>query len=123
MKALIKRILALCGAFVLGVTTLQIPMEVQAAPSTKTVKNAYVTYLKEQISNCNYNENLDYYLYDFNKDGVKELVTFDKEKGRAGVDVYTYRNKKVVSLVKGETEVGYLKGKKYLVTHDILSDY
>lgn len=117
MKALSKRIISLLGAVVLAVTALQAPMEVQAAPSAKTVKNAYVTYLKKQISNCKYNEDIDYYLYDFNKDGVKELVVSDEEKGRGAVDVYTYRNKKVVSLVKGVSEAGYIKGKKYLVTY------
>lgn len=97
-------------------TALHIPMEVQAAPSAKTVKNAYISYLKKQISNAKYDEDLGYRLYDFNKDGVKELIV-SVDGGRACADVYTYRNNKVVSLIKGETEIGYIKGKKYLVCY------
>lgn len=120
MKALSKKLFALCGAVVLAVTSLQAPMEVQAASSATKVKNAYITYLKKQIANCAYGENIEYWLYDFNKDGTKELVIYDnKDAGAHGgsYDVYTYRSKNVVSLVKGVSEVGYIKGKKYIVPY------
>lgn len=58
-------------------------MEVQAVSSATKVKNAYVTYLKKQIANCAYGENIEYLLYDFNKDGTKELVVYDDKDAGA----------------------------------------
>lgn len=117
MKATLKRVLVLLCAAVVAVTAVQVPAEINAAPSAKTVKKAYISFLKKKIANCTYEEDIDYSLYDFNKDGIKELVVSCPGGARAICDIYTYRNKKVVSLVHGVNDVGYLKGKKYIVTY------
>lgn len=119
MKAIAKRMSVFFCILVFTITALQTPMEVQAAPSASTVKSAYVNYLKKQINNAIYPEDLQYYLYDFNKDGTKELVVSYSDGGAHGgaTDVYTYRNKKIVSLLKNVSEVGYVKGKKFLVAY------
>ncbi|MCI5493826.1 MAG: hypothetical protein MR425_06830 [Lachnospiraceae bacterium] len=117
-KAILKRTLAFfCAAAVFATSVLH-PVDTQAATSAKTVTNAYVTYLKKQIASCKYPEDVSYQLYDFNKDGVKELVVASYNGGaRATYDVYTYYKKKVVKLVTGESDINYIKGKKYIVGH------
>lgn len=119
MKVLLKGLLVFCGVTILALTLLHSPIEAQAASSDATVKKTYVSYLKKQIDSCAHGGIHYYCFYDFNKDGTKELVvSYDNGGAHGGsMDVYTYRNKKVVLLEKDVSEVGFIKGKKYLVCY------
>jgi hypothetical protein len=76
--------------------------------------------LKKKIADCTYSEDyLSYKLYDFNKDGIKELLVYYDDGSRSGgCDVYTYRNKKVVCLADNPgSDIYYIKGEKYFVAY------
>jgi hypothetical protein len=115
----IKAVICLLLAVFIAGETLSEPVRVYAAtPSEKTVKKAYAAYFKEQQQNGILMKDAYYQLYDFNKDGIKEMVITDIS-GHTVCYVYTYRNKQVISLddESGETfgnYVGYIKGKKYI---------
>lgn len=117
MKNILKRTLMFVGSVVLAATMLQTSTEVQAATSQKKVEKAYTSYLNKLIANCTYEDDIDYYLYDFNKDGINELVVCDDGGARGWYDIYTYKNKKVVLLASKENSVGYINGKKFIVTY------
>lgn len=117
MKEILKKAVLFLGGAAIAVTVLQAPTEVQAATSGKKVQKAYTTYLNKKIENCTYEDDINYYLYDFNKDGIDELVVSDNGGARSYYDVYTYKNKKVVSLISKVNNIGYINGKKYIVTY------
>ena len=85
-----------------------------ATPKESTVKKAYVSYLQKAIKNAEYGDDILYSLFDFNKDGVRELVVSFQDGARATYDVYTYYKGKVVSLGKNIGSIGYIENKKYL---------
>lgn len=80
-----------------------------AAVNNATVKAAYTKFIKHKLKK---NKNLNVitsYMYDFNKDGVKELILDDDS-------VYTYYKGKVKKLDIGNADyIGYAKGNKYIV--------
>ena len=88
-----------------------------ATPKESTVKKAYVSYLQKAIKNAEYGDDILYSLFDFNKDGVRELVVSFQDGARATYDVYTYYKGKVVSLGKNIGSIGYIENKKYLVSY------
>ncbi len=116
MKVLARKAAAILAIMALALTTMQTSVDVQAASASK-VKKAYVDFLKKQVANCKYADDIEYYLYDFNKDGTSELVVAEGGGARPYYDVYTYKNKKIVCLEKDTNEVGYISGKKYLVSY------
>ena len=118
MKNVLKKLTAFICAAAIMVTGVPFSLTAEAATSAKKIKNAYVNFLKSEIADCNYDENITYTLYDFNKDGVKELIVANPGGVRVLYDVYTYRNNKIVSLMKGgANDIGYLPGKKYIVAY------
>ena len=98
------------------VSTMSTPVYTKAATSEKKVKAAYVSFLKKGIKKGDFADNIVYNLYDFNKDGIKELVVSDPNGNRALVTIYTYKKNNVVALTNSFFNgIGYLKGKKYVV--------
>lgn len=117
MKNILKRTMLFLTSAVVAATILQAPTAAQAATSSKKVEKAYTSYLNKKIANCTYDEDIEYYLYDFNKDGVNEMVVCDGGGARNWYYIYTYKNKKVVLLTSQVNDVGYISGKKYVVTY------
>jgi hypothetical protein len=115
----IKAVICLLLAVFIAGATLTEPVRVYAAtPSEKTVKKAYAAYFKEQLQNGILMKDAYYQLYDFNKDGIREMVITDIS-GQSVCYIYTYRKNKVVALVAEDGDafgnyVGYIKGKKYV---------
>lgn len=88
--------------------------KVDAAAS---LKSKYIAFVRQEMKKGRIEENpTDCYMYDFNKDGVKELVALSAIGARALYNVYTYKNGKVKYLTDGN-DIGYIKGKKYLVSY------
>lgn len=116
-----KRLVSVVTAFAIALTTMFSAgsVEAEAKVSASTVKKAYASYVKKNIASDPYLvPGTYYYLYDFNKDGIKEMVVVDPGGARALEYVYSYYNGKVVESCGNSgcfNEVGYLKGKKYLV--------
>lgn len=109
-----KKFICFVLAFTL-VFTLSTPVNA-ATVSAKQVKTAYTSYLKKEIKNGNFADNIEYNLFDFNKDGIKELVVSDPNGNRAAVTIYTYKNNRVTELSDSYFNgIGYIKGKKYVV--------
>lgn len=80
------------------------------------LKSIYTKYVKQEMKKGTFPEKINCYMYDFNKDGVKELIVVDIGGARALLYVYTYTNGKVKYLTDGN-DIGYIKGKKYLVSY------
>lgn len=111
MKKLLSLLLAIAFIF-----TISVPSSAKAAVSEKKVKTAYTSYLEKAIEKEKLADNITYNLYDFNKDGVKELVVSEPGGARALEFIYTYKNNKVIALSGNSyNRIGYLKGKKYVV--------
>lgn len=111
MKKFLSILLSLAIIF-----TIPVPVSAKVSVSAKKVKTAYTSYLKKAIENEKFADNITYNLYDFNKDGVKELIVSEPGGARAIESVYTYKNNKVVMLSEGWFNgIGYIKGKKYVV--------
>lgn len=105
--------LLLTSIFIL---TISVPVSAKVTVSEKKVKTAYTSYLKKAIEKEKFSDNITYNLYDFNKDGVKELVISEPGGARALVSIYTYKNNNVVTLSNNSYNgIGYIKGKKYIV--------
>lgn len=110
-----KRFLSLLLAIVF-IFAMSVPSSAKVTVSEKKVKTAYTSYLKKAIEKEKFADNITYNLYDFNKDGVKELVVSEPGGARALEFIYTYKNNKVVTLSNDSYNgIGYLKGKKYVV--------
>lgn len=88
-------------------------------PSKTTVKKAYQTYIRKNLSN-RYKYNYPKVKYfDINKDGINEMIYMYEAGVRYAVQVYTYRNNRVVHMSPkrfvGCCSVAQIRGKKYLV--------
>lgn len=110
-----KKIMSVLLAFALvvpvfaGATT----EKVEAA----NVKSTYEKFIKNQMQKGNIEgDEVSYYLYDFNKDGVKELIVSEPGGARGIESVYTIVKGKVKYLVS-DNSIGYIKGKKYIVCY------
>lgn len=114
-----KKIISIVTAAALALTALfsMTGVEAQAKVSASKVKKAYAAYVKKNIANDPYAiPGTSYYLYDFNKDGIKEMVVCEPGGARGTETVYSYYNGKVVESYKYYfNSVGYIKGKKYVV--------
>lgn len=104
-------------ALVLCASMLFSGSEMITANAATSLKSTYTKFVKQQLKK---NKDMNYavcYMYDFNKDGTKELVMSDESGNRASNHVYTYYKGKVKELVvDGENQIGYIKGKKYIVS-------
>lgn len=110
-----KRFFRLLLTFVF-IFTMSVPVSAKVTVSEKKVKTAYTSYLKKAIEKEKFSDNIAYNLYDFNKDGVKELVVSEPGGARALVSIYTYKNNNVVALSNNSYNgIGYIKSKKYIV--------
>lgn len=112
MKKICSWILVLSLAF----SVLTNGNSVTAVNAAANLKSTYTKFVKQEMKKGTFPENVECYMYDFNKDGVKELVVADVGGARALLYVYTYTNKKVKYLIDGN-DIGYIKGKKYLVSY------
>ena len=109
-----KRFFSFVFAMVIALT-MAAPVNAEAASAGK-VKKAYISYLEKAIETGTIPDKVDYNLYDFDKDGTKELVVSEPGGARALVSIYTYKNNSVVALSNSSfNEIGYIKGKKYVV--------
>ena len=80
------------------------------------LKSVYTKFVKQEMKKGNLPETVYCNMYDFDKNGVKELVVADVGGVRAWIRVYTYVNGKIKFLADGN-DIGYVKGKKYLVSY------
>ena len=80
------------------------------------LKSVYTKFVKKEMKKGNLPETVYCNMYDFDKNGVKELVVADVGGVRAWIRVYTYVNGKIKFLADGN-DIGYIKGKKYLVSY------
>lgn len=86
-----------------------------ATISDAKLKSIYKKYVGLDIGTDAYMEqSATCYMYDFNKDGVKEFVASESAGARPLAHVYTYYKGKVKKLEVGQ-QAGYVKGKKYMV--------
>lgn len=83
------------------------------------LKSVYTKFVKQEMKKGNLPETVYCNMYDFDKNGVKELVVADVGGVRAWIRVYTYVNGKIKFLADGN-DIGYVKGKKYLVSYGSL---
>lgn len=112
---LMKKIMAVVCASAFFVGGIANPVHISAAAKNEKAKKAYVKLVKKLNSNKQKWDTYTYQYYDFNKDGIDELVVCLAGGARGLYDVYTYRNNKVVEIVSSENGIGYLKGNKYIV--------
>lgn len=112
MKKICSWILVLSLAF----SVLINGNSVTTANAATNLKSTYTKFVKQEMKKGTFPETVDCCMYDFNKDGVKELVVADVGGARALLYVYTYTNGKVKYLTDGN-DIGYIKGKKYLVSY------
>lgn len=116
-KVFEKNVICIILVMALAVSS-SVSVGAKTTPAKKTVEKAYITYLKNAISKGVFDENLDYTLFDFNKDGVNEAVVSGDTGARACYYIYTYYNGKVTALSKYYfNDIGYIDGKKYIVTY------
>lgn len=93
-----------------------------AKASTTDVKKAYKKYCKDYGRKNEYYSSDSYYqLFDFNKDGIKEMVITYPGGARSACYVYTYYKGKVIPFSSKKSEclffnnVTYLKNKNYMI--------
>lgn len=111
MKKMLLAVLMLCMLF-------SIPAMAKT-PSKTTVKKAYQTYIRKNLSDRSKYRYPQTKYFDINKDGVSEMIFMYEAGVRSAVQVYTYRNNKVVHMspkkFNGCSCVYQARGKKYLV--------
>ncbi len=110
-----KKIMAVVCASAVLATSIASPVKTDAASKNAKAKKAYEKVVKKLNSNKAKWESYTYQYYDFNKDGLDELVVCLAGGARAMYSVYTYKNGKVVDTGAADNDIGYLKGKKYIV--------
>lgn len=102
-------------ALVLCASMLFSGSEMITANAATSLKSTYTKFVKQQLKK---NKDMNYavcYMYDFNKDGTKELIM--RDEGNRNTDyVYTYYKGKVKELDTSGDQTGYIKGKKYIVS-------
>lgn len=102
-------------ALVLCASMLFSGSEMITANAATSLKSTYTKFVKQQLKK---NKDMNYavcYMYDFNKDGTKELIM--RDEGNRNTDyVYTYYKGKVKELDTSGNQTGYIKGKKYIVS-------
>ena len=111
MKKLFSRMLALS----LALSILFSGNSITTVNAATNLKSIYTKYVKQELKKNEYADTLTCYMYDFNKDGVKEFITCEVGGARAIYCVYTYEDGKVKYLTDGN-RIGYIKGKKYFVS-------
>lgn len=88
-----------------------------ATISDAKLKSIYKKYVGLDIGTDAYmDETVMCYMYDFNKDGVKECIAREEGGNRPIDHVYTYYKGKVKELTT-DNQIGYIKGKKYIVCY------
>lgn len=112
MKKLFSRMLALS----LALSILFSGNSITPVNAATNLKSIYTKYIKQELKKDKNVDTLTCYMYDFNKDGVKEFITCEVGGARASYRVYTYKDGKVKYLTSGN-RIGYIKGKKYLVSY------
>lgn len=112
MKKLFSRMLALS----LALSILFSGSSITTVNAATNLKSIYTKYVKQELKKNEHADTLTCYMYDFNKDGVKEFITCEVGGARAAYRVYTYKDGKVQYLADGNN-IGYIKGKKYLVSY------
>lgn len=122
MKQRKRRYVKLAGIFCFMLLTMMVcPAKTYAAkPSAKKVSAAYNTYFQEKyVGDAKYRYPMKS-LYDFDKDGVKEMCVAYEAGLRAAYDFYTYKNGKIIKMhktIKGGSGVCWIPGKKYIVVN------
>ena len=120
MKQRKRRYVKLAGILCFMLLTMMVcPAKTYAAkPSAKKVSAAYNKYFqKKYVGNYKYPDARGY-LYDFNKDGIKEMFVEYAGGARGSCDFYTYKNGKVIKMYKtihGTGRICWMKGTKYIV--------
>ena len=110
-----KKICAWLLVLSLGLSVLFSSNSITTVNAATQLKSIYTKYVKQELKKDSFVDTVDCYMYDFNKDGVKEFITRDSGGARYLYCVYTYKNGKVKFLTDGN-QIGYIKGKKYLVS-------
>lgn len=98
-----------------GLSVLFSSNSITTVNAATQLKSIYTKYVKQELKKDSFVDTVDCYMYDFNKDGVKEFITRDSGGAKYLYCVYTYKNGKVKFLTDGN-QIGYIKGKKYLVS-------
>lgn len=111
MKKLFSRMLALS----LALSILFSGSSITTVNAATNLKSIYTKYIKQELKKNEHADTLTCYMYDFNKDGVKEFITCEAGGARGTYCVYTYKNGKV-NYLAGGNQIGYIRGKKYLVS-------
>ena len=85
------------------------------------LKSVYTKFVKQEMKKGNLPETVYCNMYDFDKNGVKELVVADVGGARAWMSVYTYVNGKIKFLTDGN-DIGYIcLNKQILSTNNLPS--
>ncbi len=114
---IMKKIMAVVCASAVLATSIASPVKTDAASKNTKAKKAYEKLVKKLNSNKEKWDTYTYQYYDFNKDGLDELVVCLAGGARAMYYVYTYKNGKVVDTGAAGNDIGYIKGKKYIVSY------
>ena len=109
MKKIVRMLL-----IVTAILALAVP--VSAKPSKKAVVKKYDQWTDKHVFNGQY-RSPEAYLLDINKDGVLEMLVQYENGVRCGLNIYCYKNGKVVRMksLAGVNGWNQVKGKKYLV--------
>lgn len=109
MKKIVRMLL-----IVTAILALAVP--VSAKPSRKTVVKKYDQWTDKHVFKGQY-RNPEAYLLDINKDGVLEMLVQYENGVRSGLNIYCYKNGKVVRMksLAGVNGWNQVRGKKYLV--------
>lgn len=94
------------------------PMSAAPAEAKTSLKSTYSSFVKKQLQKgmCDGAEKFDCWMYDFNKDGTKELIVEFAGGARNLYYAYTYYKGKVKYLTDGNGFY-YQKDKKYLISY------
>ena len=110
-----KKLLSMVATLAFIGVLLLVPGNACAAKQSEvTIKRAYASYVKRNLSSTTKYPYGNYTLYDINRDGVPEMF-FEYMSGvRSGFKIYTYKKGKVVKVkaATGISRIYYNSGKR-----------
>lgn len=109
-----KKITRILAVLLAALTLLSSVAFAEETPSKSTVKNAYASYVEENLSYEGEYPYGEYTLFDLNNDGVKEMLFTYMCGVRSGYKFYTYSDGKVKHMksIQGGCGVTWSKSKK-----------